>query len=139
MNTTNGPVHTYFGLSYANYHVMHRTLMQSMPLEWQERMVGLLNEYDAAFDHVEKPDCFNVEAAEERCVDELSEAELRMIGCSREDFEDENDDGFFFAVYDKSGSEIEPGSRVTFPVYDPVPHYKRGYVEPEVTAHVQAV
>lgn len=37
-------IHTYFGLSYANYLVLPRTVLQSMPDEWQGRFVKLLNE-----------------------------------------------------------------------------------------------
>ena len=37
-------IHDYFGLSYANYLVLPRAVLQSMPDEWQERFVGLLNE-----------------------------------------------------------------------------------------------
>jgi hypothetical protein len=41
---TLGPIHTWFSLSYANYLVVPRALLQSMPVEWQERMVTLLQE-----------------------------------------------------------------------------------------------
>lgn len=37
---TNGPIHGFFGLSYSNYLVLPRTLMQSMPVAWQERADG---------------------------------------------------------------------------------------------------
>ena len=40
-----GPMHGYFGLSYSNYLVLHRSLIQEMPIEWQERMVSLLDDY----------------------------------------------------------------------------------------------
>jgi hypothetical protein len=43
------PIHEWFELSYANYLVLPRSLLQSMPVEWQERMVSLLNEMDRAF------------------------------------------------------------------------------------------
>lgn len=42
-------VHTYFGLTYANYLVWPRSLMQSMPDEWQARFVGLADELEATF------------------------------------------------------------------------------------------
>lgn len=43
-------VHGFFELSYASYLVLPRSLMQSMPGEWQERMVACLEEMDAHFD-----------------------------------------------------------------------------------------
>lgn len=39
-------VHNYFGLSYCNYLTLPRSLLQSMPKEWQERFVDLLEELD---------------------------------------------------------------------------------------------
>ncbi len=40
-------VHEYFSLSYANFAVYPRSLLQSMPDEWQTRFVALMDEYDA--------------------------------------------------------------------------------------------
>jgi len=42
------PVHGWFGLTYANYLVLSRAVLQSMPLEWQEKFVKLLGEANAA-------------------------------------------------------------------------------------------
>lgn len=42
------PVHAFFGLSYSSYLVLPRTLLQSMPHEWQARLVALLEEAQAA-------------------------------------------------------------------------------------------
>lgn len=39
-----GAIHAHFGLSYASYLVVPRLALQEMPLDWQERFVGLLNE-----------------------------------------------------------------------------------------------
>lgn len=39
-------IHTYFGLSYANYLVLPRSVMQSMPEEWQYQFVELLEQLD---------------------------------------------------------------------------------------------
>lgn len=38
------PIHNWFGLSYANYLVLQRSLLQSMPEEWQERFVKCLRQ-----------------------------------------------------------------------------------------------
>jgi hypothetical protein len=43
------PVHEFFGLSYSNYLVLPRVVMQSMPIEWQRDMVELLEEAGAKF------------------------------------------------------------------------------------------
>ena len=61
-------IHEYFGLTYASYLVLPRTLLQSMPDGWQERFVAMLEEMDAAFDHVPQADVYEVKAAVEREV-----------------------------------------------------------------------
>jgi hypothetical protein len=40
------PIHGYFGLSYAQYLAIPRTILQSMPLEWQQRFVDCLSEIE---------------------------------------------------------------------------------------------
>ena len=42
-------IHTFFGLSYANYLVLPRSILQSMPPEWQRNFVELLNEIEETF------------------------------------------------------------------------------------------
>ena len=39
----------WFELSYASFLTLPRVLMQSMPIEWQNKMADLLNEYEEAF------------------------------------------------------------------------------------------
>lgn len=41
-------IHQWFELSYAHYLVLPRSLLQAMPVEWQERFVACLNEMRAA-------------------------------------------------------------------------------------------
>ncbi len=36
-------VHDWFGLSYSSFAVLPRSIMQSMPAEWQKRFVELMN------------------------------------------------------------------------------------------------
>ena len=43
------PIHTWFGLTYSNYLVLPRSLLQSMPEEWQARLVVLLEEMETHF------------------------------------------------------------------------------------------
>lgn len=40
------PIHEWFGLSYAQYLTIPRTVLQSMPEDWQERFVKCLDELD---------------------------------------------------------------------------------------------
>lgn len=44
------PIHDWFELSYAQYLTVPRLVMESMPLEWQEKMALLLKEMDDTFD-----------------------------------------------------------------------------------------
>lgn len=41
---------SWFGLSYASFLVLPKSLMHEMPDEWQEKMADLLEEYDQTFD-----------------------------------------------------------------------------------------
>lgn len=49
------PIHGYFGLSYANYLVMPRSVLQSMPIDWQEKFVELLNSIPETIDEDFEP------------------------------------------------------------------------------------
>lgn len=60
MRAEDGPVHTWFELTYANYLVLHRTVLQSMPGEWQERFVACLMELQDACAGLEMPSKFAV-------------------------------------------------------------------------------
>ncbi len=44
------PVHEWFELSYANYLTIPRSVLQSMPTEWQSRFVKCLDELDETID-----------------------------------------------------------------------------------------
>jgi hypothetical protein len=41
-------IHEWFGLSYASYLTVPRSILQSMPVKWQNRFVKCLNELDEA-------------------------------------------------------------------------------------------
>ena len=43
-------VHDWFELTYAQYLVIPRTVLHSMPEKWQEQFVKLLDELDGTFD-----------------------------------------------------------------------------------------
>jgi hypothetical protein len=134
---TDGPIHGYFGLTYANYQVLHRTLMQSMPLDWQERMVACLGELEVAYAHIDTPEAFIVEPAVESSYGDLTDAQMVGLGVTRPDSPDGDDeDGDLPDVwYDRDGVDHQADDRVLVPVgIDPVPHYNRGrtYIEPVV-------
>lgn len=124
-------IHAYFGLSYSNYLVVERGLLQSMPRDWQHRFVALLEEFTEAFRHVPRARTFSVQAACEREVAELSDAERAKAGVERVWEADGVDDGRWL-YYDAAGCELEPDEEVLVPVTDPVPHYQRGriYIAP---------
>ena len=45
---SDGPVWNAFGLTYAAYAVFRRRALQSMPVEWQQKLVDLINEMHEA-------------------------------------------------------------------------------------------
>lgn len=50
------PVHGWFGLTYASYLCLPRSLLEAMPVEWQRRFVGCLRELEAEFPVCWPPD-----------------------------------------------------------------------------------
>ncbi len=141
-------IHKHFGLSYSNYLVLHRTLMQSMPGDWQARMVACLDELNDAFAHVPQPEAFRVEAATEHLVSELDADQLEQAGITENEYDEPvpEDLGPFDLAewreehakatptyhHDATGREMDPDERVLLSAIDPVPHYNRGrtYIEP---------
>lgn len=140
--TETDAIHLHFGLSYANYLVLPRTLLQSMPDEWQTQFVALLNQMADAFRHVPQAEHYRVEAATEHIVNEMSEEQLKQAGiyadwyrgetppggltlAEIEQWQDEHEDPQG-PVYYRDGEELDPHSRVLIPCEDPVPHYNRG-------------
>jgi len=63
-----GAIHTWFGLSYAQYLTIPRTVLQSMPLEWQERFVDCLHELNEAFPDYMPKNCsyYNVQLRDDK-------------------------------------------------------------------------
>jgi hypothetical protein len=143
-------IHGWFGLSYSNYLVVPRTLLQSMPDEWQSRMVACLNELQDAFAHVPQADFYKVEPAAEREVCDLSDDELKQIGYSKSDdctcyASVDDPSGEIVSIpavcphevtyYDADANEVSADHRVMWPTgKDPVPHYQRGrtYIAPRL-------
>lgn len=44
------PIHLWFGLSHAQYLTVPRSVLQSIPAEWQEKFVALLDEMESKID-----------------------------------------------------------------------------------------
>ncbi len=133
-----GDVHTWFGLSYSNYQVLHRTLLQSMPDEWQHRFVTCLEELRGAFRHVEQAPGYEVNAVEWKYVSELTDAEMKLTGVTL-DWNEAQQESVY---YDRDGDEIDAHvGKVAVPAHEPIPHYRRGreHVEPDLVAMHEAV
>lgn len=125
-----GPIHEWFGLSYSNYLVLERTLLQSMSVEWQERMVACLEQLGDAFAHVDKASVWWVQPAKECSYSDLTEPDMQRLGITAERDVDGEESPVY---YDDDGGERQPDDRILVPYGDdPVPHYGRGrtYVEP---------
>lgn len=60
------PVHAWFCLSYANYFVMQRAVLQSMPVQWQRQFVRLIQQIPETLDMEPVPTSFRVHAVDER-------------------------------------------------------------------------
>lgn len=58
----NDAIHDYFGLTYANFLVLPRVALQSMPDEWQKKFVELLNDIPEVLPEVShiEPDKYTV-------------------------------------------------------------------------------
>lgn len=60
------PIHYWFGLSYAQYLTIPRSVLQSMPIEWQERLVGCLEELNETIDWWSSDGCYWVRLKDAR-------------------------------------------------------------------------
>jgi hypothetical protein len=127
-------VHTYFGLSYANYLVLPRTHLQSMPEGWQTRFVALLNQFHDAFEHVAQASTYQVTAGKTLPLDEMTESQLHAAGIDMEG-DSEDGPGPETRYHRRSDGAGLTGQDYGFvPGEDPVPHYNRGRtrVEPRL-------
>ncbi len=119
-------------VNYANFLVVHRAHLQSMPLEWQARFVDLLEDLGAAFPDIDDL-AFEVTTVRDAYVGELTGDEMLLAGITRGDADDDEDADA--AYYDKTGRELRPGwDHVGVPVPDPVPHYRHAYLAPDEAA-----
>lgn len=132
VHPTDGPIQDWFELSYSNYQVLPRTLMQSMPTGWQERMVACLNELQDAFQHIDQADRYEVHAATEHILDEMTRSQMYAAGIDLEGDDDPSAKTVYHRLED--GVELDGSHRILLRTPDPVPHYNRGrtYIEPQI-------
>lgn len=125
-------IHRHFGLSYANYLVLPRTLLQSMPDVWQARFVALLDEMGEAFEHVPQAEAYDVAAGRQELLSDMADFDRYMAGISVSSAEDPERGDVYTRT--KTGEELDGDSYVFVPGADPVPHYNRGRtrVEPRL-------
>jgi hypothetical protein len=131
-------IHAWFELTYANYLVLPRALMQSMPDHWQHRATGILDELRAAYAHIEWPH-YKVIPGRWCYLDDLSDADLRRAGVTwccdspakqaalDELAVDGPVDDHRCTYHAADGDELDHNTACVFmAVVDPVPHYDRG-------------
>lgn len=124
-------IHLWFNLTYANYLVAPRSVLQSMPDEWQKRFVLCLNEMQKAFGHLEWPD-YEVKtlarAPEHKTIydkcDECDGTGLARDGNAETGAECEWCKGLG-EVEDSESPRYETPEEVGYRD-DPIPHYNRG-------------
>lgn len=122
-------IHTWFNLTYANYLVVPRSVLQSMPDEWQQRFVGCLEEMGTAFGHLEWPpyEVLTLNREKERVSFEdcptCDGTGKLLVGGLPVDPEQpcEDCDGEGEVEADRWETTEEVGTRT-----DPIPHYNRG-------------
>lgn len=122
---TPNDIHGYMGLSYANYLVLHRTVLQSMPEAWQQAFVALLEEYDAASADLEFPEAYEVITGTLHDVGELPVEFLGALNIERHEYETAAGPAYVYYA-GVEGDELSPTDQVLLPGDDPIPHYERG-------------
>lgn len=132
-NLVMGPeIHDYFGLSYANYLVLNRTVLQSMPEQWQKDFVQMLAELnkEVGYAMALHPSIMVriLKREPERLYDEWDKCE--SCKGTGEDDSEFGIDGVC-AECDGAGKVEVESDRFEEPedvgyMEDPVPHYSRG-------------
>lgn len=121
-------IHTWFGLSYANYLVVPRSVLQSMPDEWQERFVSCLQEMHEAFPDLEWPS-YDVRVLRRglQLIEEPNDCpQCDGAGDLNDEEECPTCNGTGTVPGDRDGDlRYELPEEVGFK-RDPIPHYNRG-------------
>lgn len=133
-NPTDGPIHDYFELTYADHLVKNRTLLQSMPTEWQKQFVALLRQFDDAFEHVDKPDGYRVISGKWMQLHDMTESQLNAarFAVEGDDEDGPSEDTRYYREFD--GTELNGSDYGFVPGRDPIPHYRHAYIEPKLCA-----
>lgn len=129
--TTKIDVHTYFGLTYSNYLILHRTILQSAPIEWQHKFTEVMGELEDMIGpgmRERLPNNMEVNFLARR--PELVAPEC--CHCNGEGLHvDKHGDSDDCPECDGAGvdfeadREFESSEKVGF-ISDPIPHYNRG-------------
>lgn len=128
----NPEIHDYFGLSYANYLVFNRTVLQSMPDQWQQDFVQMLAELnkEAGYAMALHPSIMVriLKREPERLYDEWDTCE--SCKGTGEDDSEFGVDGVCSECEGAGKVEVE-SDRFEEPeevgyMTDPIPHYQRG-------------
>jgi hypothetical protein len=115
------PLHDYFGTprpgADAGYAVLPRSLVEAMPLPWQQQMTYLLGEFHQAFAHVTWP-IYKVQPSRHERLTDLDEEQLAEVG-----FLVEIDPDGEVVYRDRSGRVVELPAQTTVLVscLDPIP------------------
>jgi hypothetical protein len=121
------PIHTWFSLSYANYLVVPRAVLQSMPDEWQQRFVGCLEEMNDTFPDLPWPKGgYNVQALA-RGPELINEpcGECDGVGSVVGEDEEERDCEACGGSGETDDRRYETAEEVGV-TRDRIPHYNRG-------------
>ncbi|HEX5118669.1 MAG TPA: hypothetical protein VFW65_26085 [Pseudonocardiaceae bacterium] len=115
------PVHDYLGTprpgADAGYVVLPRSLVEAMPLPWQQQMTYLLSEFHQAFAHVTWP-IYRVQPSRRERLTDLDEEQLAEVG-----FLVEIDPDGEVVYRDRAGRVVEQPADTTVLVscLDPIP------------------
>lgn len=118
---SSAPLHDYFGAARpgadAKYVVLPRSLMEAMPLPWQQHMTYLLSEFHEAFSHVMWP-VYRVQPSRHEKLADLDEEQLAEVG-----YLVEIDTGGEIVYRDRAGRIVEQPTDTTVLVscLDPIP------------------
>lgn len=124
-------IHDYFELSYANWLTLPRTLLQSMPSDWQKDFVELLDKFDEEMGwamHLIPATNVQVLKRSPEMIEEREECE----NCEGSG-EDENEEDGLCHECDSMGDISTGEERYETPeevgeIHSPIPHYQRGRI-----------
>ncbi|HVV22518.1 MAG TPA: hypothetical protein VHF06_23995 [Pseudonocardiaceae bacterium] len=118
---SSAPLHDYFSSprpgADANYVVLPRSLIEAMPLPWQQHMNYLLSEFHQAFAHVQWP-VYRVQPSRHEKLVDLDEDQLAEVG-----YLVEIDAGGDVVYRNRAGQAVERPAETTVLVscLDPIP------------------